>query len=128
MRAHSFIVMTALAGALLAGAAGCGNDAPLFPTYSVDVKPILEAHCIRCHGAGGTLNADPNMPRLTMFPNAPGPNMMDDFTTFDGAAKFRGTFQMAIDTFPMPPPPSTSLTSYERDTLVTWGMAATAVP
>jgi hypothetical protein len=127
MRAHSFIVMAALAGALLAGAAGCGNEAPLFPSYAAHVKPILEAHCNRCHGAGGTLNGDPLTPPI-MGPkgNSTVPNNMDDFTTYAGAVMFKGFFQIAIDTYPMPPPPSTALTPYERDTLVTW--AAEPVP
>jgi hypothetical protein len=37
---------------------GCGKPVPATPTYTEDVLPILEAHCVRCHGAGGTLNAD----------------------------------------------------------------------
>lgn len=46
-------------GALAALAlAGCEKPVPATPTYTADVLPIFEAHCVRCHGAGGTLNAD----------------------------------------------------------------------
>jgi hypothetical protein len=128
MRAHSFIVMAALAGALLVGAAGCGNDAPLFPSYATDVKPILDAHCIRCHGAGGTDNLDPDMPPIAANNNAKMPNPGEDFRTYAGAVKSAGLFKTTIDTWPMPPPPSTALTPYERDTLVTWGSAAVPAP
>jgi hypothetical protein len=38
--------------------AGCEKPVPAMPTYTNDVLPIFEAHCIRCHGAGGSLNAD----------------------------------------------------------------------
>jgi hypothetical protein len=39
--------------------AGCERPVPAVPTFDVDVRPIFEASCGRCHGAGGTLNADP---------------------------------------------------------------------
>jgi hypothetical protein len=43
----------------LAGAAiGCGSDmaaVPSNPTYMTDVAPILNLHCIRCHGLGDML-------------------------------------------------------------------------
>jgi hypothetical protein len=38
---------------------GCEKPVPATPTYEVDVLPIFMAHCVRCHGAGGKLNADP---------------------------------------------------------------------
>ena len=37
---------------------------PARPTYKNDIAPLMEAHCIRCHGAGGTLNADPDIPKI----------------------------------------------------------------
>ena len=49
------IVLVLAAGAL----GGCEEPVPKTPTFSVDVRPIFEAHCVRCHGAGGTLNEDP---------------------------------------------------------------------
>ena len=37
-------------------AAGCSPDVPANPTYTKDVQPIFEAHCVRCHGANDTLD------------------------------------------------------------------------
>jgi hypothetical protein len=39
--------------------AGCEKPVPETPTFAKDVGPIFAAHCVRCHGAGGTLNSDP---------------------------------------------------------------------
>jgi hypothetical protein len=39
--------------------AGCEKPVPEAPSFEVDVKPIFEGYCVRCHGAGGTLNIDP---------------------------------------------------------------------
>jgi hypothetical protein len=55
----------------LAGVAlGCGSDTPEVPanpTYTTDVAPILNLHCIGCHGVGDMLhtmlvNGYPNSP------------------------------------------------------------------
>ena len=60
------VSLIALAGlAAVLGGAGCvesSGDEPINPTYSHQIKPLMEAHCIRCHGAGGTLNLDPDIP------------------------------------------------------------------
>jgi hypothetical protein len=48
--------------------AGCEKPVPAMPTYSRDVLPIFEAHCMRCHGAGGTLNADARSLEPTSHP------------------------------------------------------------
>jgi hypothetical protein len=39
--------------------ASCEKPVPAVPTFAVDVQPIFQASCVRCHGAGGMLNADP---------------------------------------------------------------------
>ena len=51
------LVSVLLAGSLL-GACGPA-PAPDMPTFAHDVEPIMLARCVRCHGGGGTLNADP---------------------------------------------------------------------
>jgi mono/diheme cytochrome c family protein len=50
------LVLAALA------ALGCEEPVPAAPSYALDVKPLFHAHCVRCHGAGGTLNADQAIP------------------------------------------------------------------
>ena len=117
MRGQRLLIVELLAALAFVGA-GCGNEAPLFPTYHNDVKPILEAHCIRCHGAGGMLNTDPDIPLISgvMKPNA------TDLTTYTGV-KAPAVFLVlipSINTLPMPPPPSTALDSYDYDTLANW--------
>ncbi len=52
---------------VLAGCNSNGGNVPSQPAYDVDVRPILMAHCARCHGAGGTLN----VPTEPTGPNAP---------------------------------------------------------
>jgi mono/diheme cytochrome c family protein len=47
--------------ALLAACDSGSSTAPDMPTYDRDVRPIMLSRCVRCHGAGGTLNADPAM-------------------------------------------------------------------
>jgi hypothetical protein len=37
-------------------AVGCRQPVPASPTYVADVRPIFMSRCVRCHGAGGTLN------------------------------------------------------------------------
>lgn len=68
MRRSAWLAFLSL---LLAGAvAGCGSPSvPAQPAYDVDVRPILMAHCTRCHGAGGMQNValeptGPNAPVL----------------------------------------------------------------
>ena len=51
------VSLTALG--LAVALSGCEEPVPKTPTFSVEVRPIFEAHCVRCHGAGGTLNEDP---------------------------------------------------------------------
>ena len=63
-----FAVPFALAGVAL----GCGSDMPEVPAnpkYTTDVAPILNTHCIRCHGLGDMLhtmivNGYPNSPSV----------------------------------------------------------------
>jgi hypothetical protein len=43
------------------GLGGCDEKAPTNPTFAQDVLPIFHTACVRCHGAGGTLNADPSI-------------------------------------------------------------------
>jgi hypothetical protein len=40
-------------------AIGCENPVPDRVTYYDDIQPLMGARCVRCHGAGDMLNADP---------------------------------------------------------------------
>jgi hypothetical protein len=48
-----------IAPLILVLVAGCEKPVPAVPSFETDVRPIFAASCIRCHGAGGTLNVDP---------------------------------------------------------------------
>ena len=49
---------------------GCGEEPiPVEPGFAADVRPIMVARCVRCHGAGGTLNADPVAVKLMVPTN-----------------------------------------------------------
>jgi len=52
--------ITAFALLLAAAGAGCTiyPAEPASPTYAKDVRPILMAHCARCHGAGDMLRKE----------------------------------------------------------------------
>ena len=55
---------------------GC-NAYPVTPTdpaYDLVVRPVLVAHCARCHGAGGTLNVptEPTGPGAPTIPSVAG--------------------------------------------------------
>ncbi|HEY2731157.1 MAG TPA: hypothetical protein VGK52_14540 [Polyangia bacterium] len=120
MRAHGFFLITMLAGIGLVGAAGCLNSVPERPSYERDIKPLMEAHCIRCHGAGGTLNADPDIAKISGVQKP----LATDFTSLNGLMPLTGPAEPALELFirslPMPPPPSDLLTSWESDLLFTW--------
>jgi len=49
--------------ALALGATACGPDVPANPDWTVDVLPILQARCIRCHDT--TPRVDPVLKPLT---------------------------------------------------------------
>src|SRR5689334_11347963 len=49
---------------LLVTMAACETPVPDAPTYAEDVAPILEANCVRCHGAPSTNTEARNCVRL----------------------------------------------------------------
>jgi hypothetical protein len=67
---HSAQSLVVAAAALLAG---CQEPLPGQPTYTTDIKPLFEAHCVRCHSAdgvdGGT-GQDPRSVLPTDHPNS----------------------------------------------------------
>jgi hypothetical protein len=131
-------VLVATVGALQA----CEPAMPDKPSYATDVRPLLVAHCIRCHGAGGTLQGDPAAYPLGVQPPGyrPGPPKQcyfdevedrGDCTATDGGvsvdcksglrscAALVGLYILPASPKPMPPPPA-MLNDWERDVLVRW--------
>jgi hypothetical protein len=124
-------------GALAVGAARCSSSSPPvpdMPTYAVDVKPILLAHCVRCHGAGGTLNVDPMSSLQYPPPNGyfdhyedlsdctPGDAGVVPDTCKYGAASLAAAMKFYVnsDDFPMPPPPAARLSTHDREVIGRW--------
>ena len=122
---------------------GCGESSvPVIVQYNQDVQPLLLAHCVRCHRAGGTLNGDSDIgfgPVASSF--ATGKPLQG---YFDCAAD-RGDCSSANPTAPtcrrgfryyandmpgaiaqvawlhlMPPPPAPPLTTFESEILYKW--------
>jgi hypothetical protein len=136
---HRNGLLSLCALALAAGAVGCGsNSVPENPSWARDIQPLMEAHCIRCHGGGGKLNGDPDVPpgslKVACAPIPDGgaytcaPNL-GNFTTQAGLMTYRilGAKQMQTYlNYPMPPPPSEPLDDFETTLLLKW--AANPLP
>lgn len=130
--------MLAFAAALaLTALSACSPEVPAAPTYTKDAAPILNAHCVRCHGANDTLNAFP----FPVYGSVQAPvkcylQRYDDegdcvtansTTCKAGAANCAGLVinyvnQPVGSTLHMPPPPSDSLNDWENDVLKGWVM------
>jgi hypothetical protein len=121
--------------AALAALSACAPDVPASPTYTKDVQPILAAHCVRCHGAGGTLNGDPMIKPAMATPTICYLNSYDnnpvDCTSDPcqhGAAYCATSLLIkTYITYPadsalrMPPSPSDPLNDWEKEVLTRWG-------
>ena len=133
------------AGVLVAAAAGCAPSVPAAPSYAADVHPIFLAHCVRCHGAGGSLNEvlDPkDGPDAGPLPGAGGRPALAYLGQFadsgdcadpSSPACHRGASWVATQTTelhlylhppagfpPMPPPPAPRLDAWELKVVDAW--------
>jgi hypothetical protein len=116
--------------------AGCEEPVPATPSFATDVRPIFEAHCVRCHGAGGTLNVDPRSEEVAQPASYLG--QYDDVVdctpdaagnappTCVGGARYEaeiGNIKPFIhgEVDPrMPPPPSDPLSRWELAVIDNW--------
>jgi mono/diheme cytochrome c family protein len=72
MRTNGPLITAALASVLGGLVGGCSiEETPHAPTFATDIKPIMLSRCVRCHGAGGKLNADPDSTLGGLFKMAP---------------------------------------------------------
>jgi hypothetical protein len=146
MRAPQFsgAMLSGLAGAVaLLGLASCSTtvaSAPSQPAYDSDVRPILMAHCARCHGAGDSLNVptEPTGPDAAVQPSIAGNaaafkalnlyfERYDDDTPKLGARSSSPLIVSSVDgTYKpsqpqaMPPAPAPPLSDWEIDVLKAW--------
>lgn len=116
------------------GVGACGSPSvPANPAYDVDVRPILMARCVRCHGAGGMLNAPAGVAGdalqsthcfLDRYQNE-GDCTADPTNCKIGAKNWAGTIPTLIRNAPsailvMPPPPSQALDDWAVEILDNW--------
>jgi hypothetical protein len=139
MGKNGFLGLVLLAVVVSAGAlAGCGEEpVPLYPDYDTDVAPLMFARCVRCHGAGGTLNDDPDVTGKTVKALMGKPlqgyfDCMNDrgdcspgSTTCKRGLRYyandmEGAGTAAVWLKDMPPDPAPALTSREAAILKAW--------
>jgi hypothetical protein len=149
MDTRRFVIVLALplAIALAASNLGCSPEVPAMPTYTSDVRPILMAHCVRCHGANDMLNANPDLAGRTLtMPMTCYLQRFEDMgdctttgsTTCRHGAGYCGTLMGTEslitsrvllpegDVRRMPPPPADPLNDWEKEVLTRWSSAAPA--
>jgi len=150
MRTSQLVIVAVWSLSLGALAGACSpENVPNNPTYEDDVRPILESRCIRCHGAGGTLNTDPDHTGLVKggapfngyfnqlgedCPNDGGPPgschglLWYTVATFppNGADLLTKYIRSTDDNMRMPPPPTPPLTTRQLDVFNKWLAKCTA--
>lgn len=97
----------------LALATACGPSAPSNPTWEADVKPILDANCVRCHRSPQQNSAPTNF-RL---------DVCDDAGTVLGARAQAGRIvarASAEGITAMPPPPGAPLSDRQLEVIENW--------
>jgi hypothetical protein len=119
MRAHGSLLLLAV---LVAAGSGCGQDpVPERPSYTRDIAPLMTARCIRCHGGGGAIQKDPDMPPVAIPGGTATQQPVGDFTTMVGAMSICGPFfQPFVIELGMPPPPSDRLDDWSLQLLEHW--------
>lgn len=119
--------------AVAAASAGCAPDVPANPTYTNDVAAILDAHCVRCHGAGDmlntmTINGYPNAPAFCYLQrfesegdctNPVGPDCKNGVSSVLCAPNIPGLLNLEPSSR-MPPAPSEPLNDWEQEVLTRW--------
>jgi hypothetical protein len=117
---------------------GCSIEpsAPGQPTYEADVRPILMARCIRCHGSPPLADPTstsaaykvPPVPtrRFDVFADTScgTPDGGGSACVILGAQSSAAAIKLYINFDPkttgMPPAPAPPLTSYQKDTIMNW--------
>jgi len=142
MRAPFSTMLSGLVGAVaLLGLASCSTtvaSAPSQPAYDSDVRPILMAHCARCHGAGDAINVptQPTGPDAAVQPGiANNVSTLKStnlyFDRYHGDGTKQGAYEARLlipVTLPpkakypllMPPAPAPGLADWEVDVLNNW--------
>jgi mono/diheme cytochrome c family protein len=109
-------------------------DGPAAPSFETDVKPIMLANCVRCHGQGDKLNVDPGLAGTELAGKSPLAAYLDHYEdrmncgtgTCIGAASAAAAFLRTGNYFTrsdkdrMPPKPSDPLSDREIGIIQRW--------
>ena len=128
MRPLTIVSVAVLAAIALSA---CEPPVPANPSYATDVRPIFLAHCVRCHGAGGTLQFGPDAG--TRKPLQCYLDIYDDVgdCTSDPTNCKRGALFCAAyipSIFATMPPAPATINSWEREVLTRWAAIKPPAP
>jgi hypothetical protein len=111
-------------------ALGCTPEVPANPTYNNDVKAILDAHCVRCHGANNMLVSMP-VRGMNMMPTTCYLQRYEDDCSVTPCKAGASTCAPLINLYvnsprdslmAMPPLPSQQLNDWEKEVIARWTM------
>jgi hypothetical protein len=137
MSKNGFLIslLASLATATL-GLGGCSvQNTPHAPTFESDIKEITASRCVRCHGAGGTLNGDPDSINPKGAPIDGFFDRMEDdcpdakpfgchglghYATNPADTRLHDYIHRIKGALPMPPTPAPALTSSQLDIFDLW--------
>ena len=115
-----------IAGLGLSATLGACGGAPEHPTYDEDVRPLLVARCLRCHGQPGQvdpLSAKTNSKLAISGLRLDYPYLSDVPEGLMAKLKVLGGYARgeAPNLPRMPPPPAAALEDWEIQMLDNWG-------
>lgn len=131
MRLKAIGLVSLLAMAAAIGGTGCNLEpsVPGSPGYEADVRPILEARCVRCHSypeLGGSPGDRFDLYDCSQMPDA-GPVCTAGAKDRALGMKDRIT-RGKDDGLRMPPKPAAPLSPYQIDTIVKWAAGNPPAP
>jgi hypothetical protein len=107
--------------AILTGGCNLEPSVPGMPTYEADVKPILEARCIRCHDYPGLQGAPADRFDLYECPSPDGSAGPCTRAARDLALSISGRVHLGSgDALRMPRAPAAPLSPYQIDIIGKW--------
>jgi hypothetical protein len=119
MRGKAIGLVTLLAAAVAGAGCNLEPSVPDQPGYEADIKPILEARCIRCHGVPQVGGASAYPGYWFDFYECPTPAGACMKAAKDLAMRFKCRSEASCGS-QMPPKPAAPLSPYQIDTIAKW--------